>query len=187
MVSLASLWLPIVLSAVAVFVASSIIHMVFKYHQSDYQPLPNEDEVMDALRVSAVGPGEYVVPHAKDPSMLQDPGYQEKAKKGPVAFITMVGQWSPSMAKQLTQWFVYALVVAVFAAYVGGRALGPGAPYLEVFRFTGTTTVIAYAVGRWQQSIWYGKPWSTTAKNTLDGLIYGLLSAGFFGWLWPGA
>lgn len=187
MVSVPSLWLPILLSAVAVFAASSVIHMVFKYHQTDYGPLPNEDEVMEALRMSAVGPGEYVVPHAEDASTLKEPSYQEKAKKGPVAFITMVGQWTPSMGKQLGQWFVYAVVVAVFAAYVTGRALGPGAAYLEVFRFAGTTSFIAYAVGLWQQSIWYGKPWSTTAKNTLDGLIYALLSAGLFGWLWPGA
>lgn len=186
MVSLASLWLPILLSAVAVFVASSIIHMMLGYHRTDYGPLSNEDEVMDALRRSAASPGEYVVPHAKDTSMLKDPAYQEKAKKGPVAFITIMGPWSPSMGKQLTQWFVYAVVVAIFAAYVASRALGPGAEYLEVFRFVGTTTFIAYAVGLWQTSIWYGKPWGTTMKNTLDGLIYALLSAGFFGWLWPG-
>ena len=36
MVGLAALWLPILLSAVIVFVASSLIHMVSGWHKSDY-------------------------------------------------------------------------------------------------------------------------------------------------------
>lgn len=186
MVSLASLWLPILLSAVLVFVASSLIHMLLGYHRNDYGPLPNEDQVMAALRDSGVVGGEFVVPHAEDAETRKDPKWVEKAMAGPVAYVTVVRDWTPGMGKYLALWFVYAVVVAVFAAYLTGRAVGPGAEYLEVFRFAGTTTFIAYAVGLWQQSIWYSKPWSTTLKNTLDGLIYALLTAGVFGWLWPG-
>ena len=61
MVSIISLWLPILLSAVAVFIASSVIHMVFKYHNSDFKKMPAEDEVMAALRPFDIPPGEYVV------------------------------------------------------------------------------------------------------------------------------
>ena len=89
------------------------------------------------------------------------------------------------MGRALGLWFVYALVVAILAAYVAGRALAPGAAYLDVFRFTGVTAFIAYSVGLWQMSIWYHRAWSMTVKSTVDGLIYGLLMAGVFGWLWP--
>src|SRR6266851_8791731 len=44
MVSLSALWLPIVLSAVIVFVASSIMYMLLPYHRSDYRKLPEEDK-----------------------------------------------------------------------------------------------------------------------------------------------
>ena len=54
MVTIASLWLPILLSAVVVFVASFVVHMLVPFHRSDYRTLPNEDQVMDALRQSQV-------------------------------------------------------------------------------------------------------------------------------------
>jgi hypothetical protein len=54
-----------------------------------------------------------------------------------------------------------------------------------VFRFAGTTAFIGYSVALWQMSIWYRRAWSTTIKATVDGLIYALLTAGVFGWLWP--
>ena len=74
----------------------------------------------------------------------------------------------------------------VLAAYIAGRALGPGAEYLHVFRFTGATAFMCYTVAGWQASIWYRRPWATTLKNTFDGFIYACLTAGAFGWLWPG-
>ena len=90
-----------------------------------------------------------------------------------------------SFKKALALWFVYSLVVSVFAAYIAGRALRPRTEFAEVFRFVGTTAFLGYALAMAQQSIWYGKKWSTTFKSMFDGLIYALLSAGIFGWLWP--
>jgi hypothetical protein len=89
------------------------------------------------------------------------------------------------MGKQLASWFLYSILVGVFAGYVAGIVLGPGAPYLTVFRTTGTVAFAGYALGLWQNSIWYGKAWSITLKSTFDGLVYALLTAGAFGWLWP--
>jgi hypothetical protein len=105
--------------------------------------------------------------------------------KGPVIIATVVANGPPSMAGSLFQWFLYAVVVSVFAAYIAGRALQPGAHYLAVFRFAGATAFFAYSIGLWQNSIWYKRKWSTTIKSTIDGLIYGLLTGGTFGWLWP--
>lgn len=185
MVPLVSLWLPILLSAVVVFLASWVTHMVLPHHRSDLRKLPAEDEVMGALGKFNIPPGDYAMPCAGGPKDLSNPAFLDKMKKGPVALITIVPSGAPAMGKDLALWFIYCLVVTIFAAYVTGRALGAGAKYLAVFRFAGATAFIGYAVALWQNSIWYKRAWSTTLKSTVDGLIYALLTAGIFGWLWP--
>lgn len=185
MVPVMSLWIPILVAAVLVFIASSIIHMVLAYHRSDFRQLPDEAAVLAALRPHDIPPGEYVMPYAGGADAMKSPEYQEKLKQGPVAFMTVMpkGQWS--MGSSLAQWFVYTVVVGIFAAYVAGRALEPGAPYLEVFRFTGTAAFLGYGLALVQASIWYRRAWSTTIKSLFDALVYALLTAGAFGWLWP--
>ncbi len=186
MVPILSLWLPILLAAVLVFAASSFIHMVLGYHANDFVGLPNEAGVMDALRPFNLTPGQYVMPKAESMKQMGEPDFQEKMKAGPVAFLTVLPSGPPRMGGQLAQWFVYSVIVGVLAAYIAGRALGPGAEYLHVFRFTGATAFMCYTVAGWQASIWYRRPWATTLKNTFDGFIYACLTAGAFGWLWPG-
>ena len=183
MVPVMSLWAPILLSAVLVFLASFILHMVLPFHRSDFRKVPSEDEVMDALRRFAVPPGNYMFPHAGSPSGMKDPAFIEKKKRGPIATLTIMKD--ASFGTSLAQWFVYCIVVGAFAAYVAGRALGPGAEYLSVFRFAGTTAFVGYGLALWQNSIWYKIAWSTTIKSTVDSFIYALLTAGAFGWLWP--
>ena len=185
MVPLAALWLPILVSAVIVFVASSIVHMVLPIHRSDYRRLPREDEVMAALRPFAIPPGDYLVPCGSGPASMKDPAFIDRMSKGPVALMTVRRPGPPSMGSNLVQWFVYCLVVGVFAAYISGRALATGADYLAVFRFAGCTAFIGYALALWQNTIWFSRAWTTTLKSTADGLIYGLLTGGVFGWLWP--
>jgi hypothetical protein len=185
MVPISALWLPIVLSAVIAFIASSIFHMVLPHHKGDYGKLPHEDDVMAAMRKAGVNPGDYLMPHGGSVAAMKDPAFIEKMTKGPVAMMTVMKSGPPAMGGQLAQWFVYCLVVSVFAAYIAGRALGPGAHYLAVFRFAGCTAFVGYTLALWQDSIWFKRAWSTTIKNTVDGLVYGLLTAGTFGWLWP--
>lgn len=185
MVGLSALWLPILLSGVIVFVASSILHMVIPWHKGDYPRMPNEDRFRDAVRPLSIPPGDYMVPRPQSSADMRSPAFVEKMKSGPVVIMTVLPPGPPSMGKNLAQWFVYCVVVGVFAAYITGRALPPGTDYLQVFRFAGCTAFIAYALGLWQNSIWYRKAWSITIKSTIDGLIYGLLTAGVFGWLWP--
>ena len=180
-----SLWLPILVSAVIVFVASSIMHMVLKYHSTDMRKLPKEDEIQAALRPFNIPPGDYGLPHAGSMGALKDPAFMEKMKKGPVAIMTVMTSGPPSMGANLVQWFLYCVVVGVFAAYIAGRALGPGAHYLAVFRFAGCVAFTGYALALLQNSIWYKRNWGTTLKSVFDGLVYGLLTAGTFGWLWP--
>jgi hypothetical protein len=185
MVPLLSLWLPLVLSAVIVFVASSVMHMVLPYHWGQLKRLPREDDVMAALRGFNIPSGDYGVPCPDSPTALRDPAFLEKRAKGPVAFMTVLPSGSLSMSKNLIQWFVYIFVVNTFAAYIAGRALGPGVDYLAVFRFVGTAAFLGYSLALAQSSIWSARAWSTTATSMFDGLVYGLLTAGTFGWLWP--
>jgi hypothetical protein len=184
MVPLASLWAPILISAVIVFVASSVIHMVLPYHRSDYGKVPSEDAVMDALRKFGIAPGDYMIPCAGSSNAMKSPEFKEKVKRGPVATLTVI-PGGYGMGKRLAQWFVYLVVVGIFAGYVAGRALGPQAPYLSVFRFVGAVAFAGYGLGLWQNSIWYSRSWTTTFKSNVDALIYALLTAGTFGWLWP--
>ena len=185
MVELSVLWLPILLSAVIVFVVSSIIHMASPWHKSDYPKLTNEDKVMDALRPLAIPPGDYMVPRPSGREEMRAPEFMEKMKKGPVMMLTVWPTGKTGMARNLISWFLYAVVVGIFAAYVAGRALHAGEEYLHVFRFAGVTAFLGYSLALWQMSIWYRRSWITTIKATVDGLIYALLTAGVFGWLWP--
>lgn len=187
MVSIVSLWLPILLSAVIVFIVSSIIHMVLGYHKNDFSGLPDEAGVMDALRPFSIPPGEYVMPRAADMKEMGTPEFTEKVTKGPCAFLTVLENEPFKMGTQLTLWFVYSIVIGIFSAYVATRALAaiPNPDYLAVFRFVGFTAFVCYTVGLWQNSIWYKRSWKTTAKSTFDGLVYALFTAGTFGWLWP--
>ena len=185
MVSLGSLWLPILVSAVLAFLASSVIHMVLGYHTHDVRKAPDEDAAQDAFRRLGIGPGDYGIPKAESAKAMKDPVFVEKMNRGPIVFMTVIGGGQTSMGASLAQWFVYCIVVSVFSAYIASRALPAAADYLDVFRFAGTTAFACYAMALPQASIWYKRNWATTARSMVDGLIYGALTAGTFGWLWP--
>jgi hypothetical protein len=185
MVPLTSLWAPILLSAVLVFVASAILHMVLPFHRKDWRGVPSEAEAMAALRGLNIPPGDYMMPHGEGPSAMKDPAFIEKMTRGPVAIMTVMKSGPPAMTRELAQWFGFCVLVSLFAAYMASRAVGAGGQYLDVFRFAGTLAFAAYALRGWPESIWYKRNWGTTLRDTVDGLIYALLTAGTFGWLWP--
>lgn len=182
---LITLWLPIVLSAVFVFVVSSIIHMVLGYHKSDFKKLADENGVMDALRKFNIAPGDYMFPCAAGSKEMKSAEFTEKLKKGPVVSMTVLPSGSWDVGGSQAMWFVYCLIVSVFAAYIGIHAAPPGTHYLPVFRFVGCAAFMGYGLALLQNSIWYKRNWGTTIKSVFDALIYGLVTAGVFGWLWP--
>ena len=185
MISLAALWLPILLSAVFVFIISSILHMVLNYHAADYKKVPNEEQVMDAIRPFDIPPGDYSMPRAESVKEMNSEGYKSKLAKGPVAMFTVLPNGQPNMTKNLISWFIYSALVSLFAAYIASRTVGDTGDYMDVFRFAGTTAFIGYSLALMQNSIWSGKSWAATARSMFDGLIYALVTAGTFGWLWP--
>jgi len=185
MVPIPALWLPILLSAVIVFVASFILHMALPLHKGDYRRLPDEGKVMEALRAAGVTPGR--VYHFPFTSMkeMKAPATVEKFERGPVGLLTIFPSRAPAMGKYLLQWFLYCVVVSIFAAYLTGRTRAPGTQYLEVFRIAGSSAFLGYSLALVQNTIWKGETWGVTLKHVVDGLIYALLTAGTFGWLWP--
>lgn len=185
MVTIPELWLPILLSAVAVFLASSVINMFLTYHRSDYARVPDEDQLMADLRRAGVGPGEYAFPHATTPAEMNSEAWIARATQGPVGMMTIRPAGPPAMGRNLAQWFAYALFVSLLAAYLASRTIAPGSDYLSVFRLTSTIAFSAYVLALWQHAIWFGRSWSTTLKFTFDGLVYAMLTGGFFGWMWP--
>ena len=185
MVPIFSLWLPILLSSIFVFLLSSLIHMALGYHANDFRALPDENAFAETLRKMNIPPGEYMLPRPGSMKEMNTPEFQEKVKKGPGAIMTIWAGGGNSMVPNLVMWFLYTVVIGIFAAYVAGRALEPGASFLAVFRFTGVTAFACYAIGGWQNSIWWKHSWMTTFKNTFDGLLYACVIAGTFGWLWP--
>ena len=184
MVPLSALWLPIVLAAVIVFVASAIMHMLLKYHQSDCHQLPDEDKVMAGLRAAGLKAGFYMFPYCM-PKEMKSPAMQDRFKQGPVGTMTVIASGPPAMPKNLVQWFGYCVIISFFTAYLTGHTVATGANYLVVFRVAGTAAFMAYGLGLLSNGIWKGQPWSMTIKEVIDGLVYGLLTAGTFGWLWP--
>lgn len=187
MTELAALWLPILLGAVFIFAASSIIHMGPFWHRNDFPPLPDEPRARAAIGALNVPPGDYMMPRCQTAAEMRSPEFLQKLSEGPVWIITVRPNGTWGMGKALGQWFGYIVIVALFAAYVTAVALPPGAHYLTVFRFVGTAAFMAFALGLAHDSIWYSRQWGVTFKLMLDGLIYSLILAGTFGWLWPKA
>ena len=181
---LAHLWLPIVLSAVIVFIASSIMHMVLPYHRSDYKKLPDEEKVTASLRAAGLTRGLYVFPFCT-PKEMKSAESVAKYNQGPVGMMTIFPLGPPVMPKFLGQWFGYCLIISFFVAYLAAHTIPPGLRYLAVFRVVGTAAFLAYGLGNLVNGIWRGQPWSVVIKEVIDGLIYSLLTAGTFGWLWP--
>jgi hypothetical protein len=185
MVTLGALWLPIIVSAVLVFLASFLVHMVLRYHQSDYTKLPNEDAVRAALRAGSPRPAQYIIPYCANPKDMETPEMKQKFAEGPVAVLNLKAPGPQGMGPMLGQWFVFIVVVSFFVAYVAAHTVPSGTPYLEVFRVVGSVSFLAYAAGQVPAAIWMGKPWPVAIKEVFDGLLYGLVTAGAFGWLWP--
>jgi hypothetical protein len=182
-----SLWLPVVVAAAAVWIVSAILHMVLRYHRTDYKSLSDEASVGPALRQAATTPGVYVIPYTPDPSQMKDPAVRKKYEDGPVALITVLRNGPPNLGKHLLQWLLFCFLVSFVAAYVARHTLSPGSAGLEVMRITGTAAFLGYGFGYFQDSIWKGIPWINSIKGIVDAAIYALVTGLVFRCFWPGA
>lgn len=185
--TLAALWLPILLSAVFVFVVSSVIHMATPMHKGDYKKLPGEANVLSGMRSEGVAPGHYMFPCAESMKAMGEPEMIAKFNEGPVGYVTVIPNGPPAIGKSLITWFIYSIVIGALVAYAATLGLQAGAEFMTVFRFTAVAAILGYAVGEIPQSIWKGMSWGITLKFVIDGLLYGLTTAATFAWLWPAA
>jgi hypothetical protein len=185
MTGLLVLWLPILVSSVVVFVVSAALHMIPPWHTNDYRKTSKEDEILSAFRPLDIPSGDYVIPRATDMKEMRTPEYREKIKRGPILILTLKAHGSMSMVKPLVLHFIYVVVISIFAAYIAGRSLPAGAAFRAGCRFAGAAAFMGYSLAIWPLSIWYGRSWTTTIKDTIDGLVYAILTGLVFGWLWP--
>ncbi len=183
-VSLIPLWLPTLVSALIVFFAAFLAWTVLPHHRSDFVKVPNEEPLLDAIR--QLEPGQYFFPQAMAPDVMRENPEEAKRKleQGPVGSL-LIRREPPKVGKNLAYYFVFCLAVSFMVAYVGYAAIAPGADYLHVFRVTGTVGFLAYSAAEIPKAIWFGQTWSSTWKSVIDGLVFGLLTGGAFGWLWP--
>jgi hypothetical protein len=178
---LIDLWLPIVLSAVFVFIASALMWMMMPHHKGDWTKAPNEDALLHAIRSPAMAPGQYMIPYCAG-NQGKDQAFQQKWKAGPTGVLTVTN--ACSMGRNMALSFIFYLVTSVFVAYLATLSLPAGAEYLKVFQVTGTAAILAYCFASIPHAIWFGRPLRATINDLFDGVVYGLLTAGTFGWLW---
>ncbi|MEZ5465468.1 MAG: hypothetical protein R3F22_09665 [Lysobacteraceae bacterium] len=183
--AIAQLWLPVLLAAIGVFVASSLIHMLLKWHNSGYRKLENEDAVRAAINAGTYSPGLYVLPYCADMKDMQGEAMQAKLREGPVAFLTVRPSGPVSMGKPLLQWFLLNIVVAAVGGMLAWQYVGPGGNGHAAGHLVGVLALGVYALGGFQEGIWMGRRWSSVLLHALDGVIYAIIVALVFMWLWP--
>jgi hypothetical protein len=183
--TLVGLWLPILVSSVLVFVASSLVWQVLGAHKWHVKGVPDEAAAREALAKQSLGPGMYTIPYSADAAAMKDPAFQEKLAKGPVALITIRKPGMPDKSRLLGSWFVYLLAVSYTAALVCGQTLHRGAAHLQVFLVAGAVAFAGYSLAQVPNAIWWGRPWKSALKELADGILYAALTACAFGWLWP--
>ena len=183
MVSLLDLWLPILVSAVIVQIASSVIHMALPFwHTADYGRTGNDGPMVEAMR--SLRSGLYLIPGM--PHEKPSKEWEAEWSKGPSAIVYLRNPAAMSIGKNMGIYFLYCIVSAIFVAYIAGQTLPRGTEYLRVMQLAGAAGTIFWAFGNnISDAIWYGKPWRVAIKYMVDGVIYGSLMGGTFGWLWP--
>jgi hypothetical protein len=184
MVQMTDLWLPILLSSVAVFIASALAWMVMPHHKGEYKKVANEDAFLAAVR--GIAPGQYMFPSCgDDPGKIKsDPALKAKMDAGPWGTLNVFASFG-NMGMKMFLSFIFYLVVGVFVAYILTRSRDVTNDYLEIFQTAGTVAIMAYCFGQIPHAIWFNKPLRSVIADLFDGVVYGLLTAGFFAWRWP--
>lgn len=187
-VTIASLWLPTLLGALAVFLSSFVMRMVLKHHWSDFEALPGEESIRAAFHQAGVEGGrQYSLPYCKDMETMQSEAYQAIYQEGPTGVLYIFPKGPYAFGKKLTQSFLFNLFGAFVVAYLASNFLVAGAPAMDVLQFCGTIGFLTFGGAYVWGPIWMGHSWSVCAKELLDALVYGLALGGVFVAFWPAA
>jgi hypothetical protein len=183
------LWLPILLSAAAVWIVSIVASMALPHHKGDFIGLPasQEDGLMEYLRGSGIKPGNYLFPDFRDPRAMKSTQVQKALNEGPVGHLS-VWKTPLTMGDKLAATFIVHFVVSTLIAYLTRIALpGPpaAAPFAKVFQVAATAGILAYCFSFLPSAIWWGSYKRTIVANVIDGIVYGAITGAIFAWRWP--
>ena len=181
------LWLPILLSAAAVWIVAALVWMVMPHHKRDYISLPTppgEDALMDYLRASGIPPGNYAVPDCHRPGAMKSEKVQRAWKEGPVGHLTL---WKTplTMGDKLIGTFLVYLVISTLIAYLTRFAIPDPAPFSRVFPLATTAGILAYCFSSIPNALWWGSYKRTIVANIFDGMLYAAITGAILAWRWP--
>ena len=197
---LLSLWLPILLSAAAVWIVSTIFGMPFLHHKNDWIGLPpappaphggSEDAFMDFIRTSGIKPGNYLFPDFRTREAMESEKVGKALKEGPVGHLSV---WQPplSMGGKLAATFIVYLVVSTLIAYLASVTLPPPLKtaggeggFAKVFQVVGTAGILAYSFSFIPSAIWFGAYKRAIVMSIIDGIVFGAITGAIFAWRWP--
>lgn len=176
-----SLWLPIVVSAVALFFASFLSWMVVRLHQKDWVKLDKEDEFMKAVADLEISAGSYMFPCVNTPEEMKSEEYQRKWEAGPCGILTVYTK--VNMGKNLALTFLYFLVVSFCLGYLATLAIEPGADFMAVFRFVSTAGLLTFLAAIVQHAIWFH---NRIVGHVIESIAYAAITGAIFASMWPG-
>jgi hypothetical protein len=177
-----SLWLPILLSGIALFFASWAAWMVLPHHKGEWTGLPNEDTIMQQIKGDNIPPGQYCFPYCASPEDYKSEAHQAKVKAGPNGTMT-IWKSPPNMGINMLCTLLFFVIANFVIGYLAGIALDPGESFGKVFRFVGTAGILTYGTANILNGIWFGRK---MVADIVDGIAYGLITGLIFALLWPG-
>lgn len=178
---LTALWLPIVLSSIALFIASAVAWMFMPHHKGDYAKLSNEDQFMGQIREAKIPVGRYMFPNMGSHKNANDPEMKRKCSEGPVGTLTILG--NVNMGANMACTFVFFLIASACLAYLLWLVIpGSDTSFFRLFRIAGTAGILTYTASAIPNDIWFKRP---TWTNVIDGIVYGLITGAIFAALWP--
>ncbi|MFG0329937.1 MAG: hypothetical protein ACF8PN_08570 [Phycisphaerales bacterium] len=183
---LIDLWLPILVSAVAIFILSFVAWVVMPHHKTEWVKLPDEERFKEAIRGMNIPPGNYIFPGCAKGEDMNSEAFKERYSAGPWGTL-MVWRGQPSMGRNLALSFLVYFIISVFVGYVGVLGAEPGMGFSEVFQITGTAAIMAYTFGALPGMIWFGATAKSFINHFADCIVYGAVTGAIFGWLWPAA
>ncbi len=176
------LWLPILLSGVAIFFASFLSWMVLQLHEQDWQRLKREDEFLAGVRGINPPNGSFMFPRCEHPKDMQSEEFQKKWKDGPRGIVTFFPE--TNMGTNLALTMLLFIAVNFTLAYLGTIAFRRGEEFITIFRFFATASLLVYLTGILQHAIWFK---ARVVGHIIESIAYALIAGAIFAALWPAA
>ena len=181
---LLALWLPILLSAGAVWILSNLAWIALPHHRNDFVRLPDEDAFAEFVRRSHIPPGNYLFPDFRGREAMQSEKVAQAIEHGPVGHLS-VWRTPLTMGSRLVGTLVVHLVVSTLIAYLTRVALPGAEPFARVFQIAATAGVLAYCFSSIPNALWFGAYPRAIVAAFVDGIVYGLITGVLFAWNWP--